>query len=243
MTNDHDTTPPLPPACAANDAALDAWIDGELEPVALARFDAHRASCARCTSACDRAKSVSGWASTLPPALPPPRDLWPDIAARITSPSTLTVEAEPSRLGWRTHLPTLRAIAAMLLVAVGSSVATALVLRAPPTSLGFSWGDPTPGPSAPPSIAHADDPVAAWESQVRTATAELAAALEERRSEIDPEALATVEHNLAIIDQAIAETREALAATPEDARARDAMLAAYTQKIRVLQHALRLPRT
>jgi hypothetical protein len=124
------------------------------------------------------------------------------------------------------------AAAAAILLAVGASGATAAWMRGA-------------GPASPADVdvaaAPADVDVAAWEADVRSATAELTDALAARRSEIDPETLAIVERNLAIIDRAIEETRDALEAEPLDPRARDALLAAYNQKIRVLQRTLRLP--
>lgn len=230
--------------CGAFAASLDAWLDRELDGDDLAAFDLHRRGCEACAGVLARATAVSRWASALPEAEPPPTDLWPGVLARIEAASASAGRTDPAdtgpgpegpaRGGWRTQL---RPLAALLLVAVGSSVGTALVLRATPPA---APGD-LDGPENP-ALAPADA-ADQWERDVRTATADLTAALAERRAEIDPDTLAIVERNLAIIDQAIEETREALDATPDDPRVRDAMLTAYNQKIRVLQHALRLPRT
>ncbi len=111
-------------------------------------------------------------------------------------------------------------VAAAMLVGV-TSWTTARVLR------------PDPAPTAE----------IAWDAQMRAASAELRGALEARRADLDPATLATVEQNLAVIDDAIAETRAALDADPEDRRLRQALDRANEQKISLLRRALALDRS
>jgi Putative zinc-finger len=122
----------------------------------------------------------------------------------------------------RWQAPRALAAAAFLLVALGSGAA------------GY-WLRDVPAARAP-SI-----DVARFESQVDTASAELAAAVEARRDELDPETYETVQRNLAIIDAAIEETRRALERDPDDRRAADALVAAHQQKIRLLRQVLWAP--
>jgi hypothetical protein len=188
---------------------LDAWLDGELDPLRARAFEAHRASCEECRRVADDARSVQGWAATLPAELPPPTDHWPAIRQRI---GTRTRNTPRVPLTW--------ALAAAALLAVGSSALTASWVR----------------PEVPVVAEHPD-----WETELRAATADLEAAVDARRSELDPETLRIVEQNLAIIDRAITETRDALATTPADPRAEEALVAAYNHKIRLLQQTLRVP--
>lgn len=92
-------------------------------------------------------------------------------------------------------------------------------------------------PDPPPAL-----PAETWEQEMVGATAELRAALDARRADLDPATLATVEQNLALIDRAIAETRTALDADPEDRRLRQALVRANEQKISLLRRALALHR-
>lgn len=194
---------------------LDAWLDGELDEVRTRAFEAHRSACDDCRRVAEDAGTVQEWARTLPTELPPPTDHWPAIEKRITGASG-TATPGVRKIPWTW------ALAAAVVLAIGSSILTAALTRP---------SDP------PPVVASVED----WETEIRDATTELAAAVDARRAEMDPETLRIVEQNLAIIDRAITETREALAKTPGDSRAEDALVAAYNHKIRLLQQALRVP--
>lgn len=63
------------------------------------------------------------------------------------------------------------------------------------------------------------------------------------RSQIDPAALARFDKTLAAIDQAIADTRRAVRATPEDPVAVQYMLSAYAKKVEVLEEMTAARRT
>jgi hypothetical protein len=110
--------------------------------------------------------------------------------------------------------------AAAALIAVGSSAITA------------TWLD-----REPPVVA-----ATGWQRDLDVATGELRAALEARRDELDPATVAVVEENLRIIDEAIAETRAALAEEPDDAALRRSLVAVNEQRITLLRRALALPR-
>lgn len=193
---------------------LDDWLDGALDADTSARVAEHVASCDECHQIAEDAKFLRPLVAEWPKEVEPPRDLWPEVRAAIAP--------APAH---RWQAPRALAAAAFLLVALGSG------------AVGY-WLRDVPAPlaaSAPPID------VARFESQVGTASAELAAAVEARRDELDPETYATVQRNLAIIDAAIAETRRALEQDPDDRRAADALVAAHQQKIRMLRQVLWAP--
>jgi hypothetical protein len=86
MTTRDPMTPPLFD-CAAVDARLADYLDDEppggLAPGERAAVDQHVAACARCRALVRDLGALADHAAALP-ALAPPRDLWPDIAARLT---------------------------------------------------------------------------------------------------------------------------------------------------------------
>lgn len=167
----------------------------------------HLASCASCRALEEDLRRLRAAAAELPPEIPPSRDLWPGIAARI---------GRPRASGWRGPGMWLAATA---LVAVGSSALTAAWLRS---------DDPPP----PVSVA--------WDRDLDRACDELRAAVEARRDELDPETLALVEENLRIVDRAVAETRAALAADPNNADLQKSLADVGEQRLALLRLALDL---
>jgi predicted anti-sigma-YlaC factor YlaD len=81
------TTPiQLPFDCAAVDARLADYLDDEapdaLPAAERAALERHVATCARCRALVRDLDGIGEAAAALP-AFAPPRDLWPDIAARL----------------------------------------------------------------------------------------------------------------------------------------------------------------
>lgn len=85
-----------------------------------------------------------------------------------------------------------------------------------------------------------DMELAAAEQEFMRASGQLMAVLEERRDRIAPETLAFVEENLRIINEAIEEVRNALAADPGNPVHGHALAAMYKQKMQLLWVASRL---
>lgn len=125
--------------------------------------------------------------SDLPREIPPSRDLWPDIAARLDAP-----EAPIPLHRHRSRHRTL--VFASLVVLSAAAAFLGVLLR--------------PAPAPPP---------VAWDGAMDDARTALADTLEARRDELDPVTIAVVQDNLRILDEAIAETRQALTEAPDDA--------------------------
>jgi hypothetical protein len=75
------------------------------------------------------------------------------------------------------------------------------------------------------------------EAAFQRAAEELTQTLEQRRNELSPTALAVVEQNLRIIDEAIRETQEALAVDPRNERVAELLWASWEKKIDLLKRA------
>lgn len=65
--------------------------------------------------------------------------------------------------------------------------------------------------------------------------ARLSRSLERRRENWNPELRRVFERNMAIIDQSLAECEQVLRRNPRDADAEEMLLAAYREKLRLLQ--------
>lgn len=78
------------------------------------------------------------------------------------------------------------------------------------------------------------------EREYQRAVDELAQALETRRDDLAPETVATLERNLAIIDAAIAESRQALERDPNSQELTRMLSATYDAKVRLLRNTVQL---
>ena len=79
----------------------------------------------------------------------------------------------------------------------------------------------------------------AVEADYQHSATDLAQTLAVERDRLSPATVAVLERNLAIIDQAIAESREALARDPASVDLRQLVAAAYRQKVELLRWAAR----
>ena len=114
------------------------------------------------------------------------------------------------------------AIAAALVLMAASSAATVLIMR-----------------DAPSDVAAA---VPALEADYIEQAAALSGVLGAERGRLAPETIETLERNLRIIDQAIADSRAALEADPGDPDLRLLLRASHEQKVALLEQATRLAR-
>lgn len=195
----------------------------------------HRADCAQCQALWAELEAIGAEAAQLP-LLSPSRDLWSGIDARIaTSPQAVPFHRRQSvRL----------AIAASVLVAATSAVTWQLASRTPtalPTAT-VAVTDGTPEGAVDPQDAAVH--LAAFSASVTQMDREIATLqtiVRERRSELDPATLEVLERNLSVIDAAIAESREALAADPASQFLAQQFTRAYTSKLTLLRGAVQLP--
>jgi predicted anti-sigma-YlaC factor YlaD len=210
--------------CAEMDARIDALLDGELPEAERAEVEAHLAGCAACAALHADLVALRGRARRAPAEIAPPPAVWTALERRTTRDPGLV-----SRSPWR---PWLLAAAAMLLVAL-SSAGTFLVLR------GMDRGDLRPSTFDLRPAAALDPRLAALEADYQRATAELVRALEAEAA-LTPSVREALGRHLAVVDAAIAEARASVLERPADADAGGMLLAAYRQKLDLLERATRL---
>lgn len=224
MTQNRDETHP----------ALDGFLDGDLGPEAWRRVEEHLASCDRCADELAGMRTLGERASALPREIAPPRDLWPEIAARLqrereSDREVPVLAVEFGRSGRTPARVWAIRIAAGLALVFGSSALTARLLRGP---------DGAPPVAARPEPTSGLASFASTEAQYLSSVEALAAELESRRDQLPPSTVATVEENLLIIDRAIAEARAALAEHPQSAEIPLLLSGAYRQKVDLLRSAV-----
>ncbi|MBW3552131.1 MAG: zf-HC2 domain-containing protein [Gemmatimonadetes bacterium] len=220
---------------------LSDYLDGELSPEEALALELHLESCAPCAAALDEIRAVVAAAAALPEH-PPTRDLWPGIEARLTPRTTEGLTADV------VSLDAFRARGRRVSVTVPQLIAAGLALVV--LSAGGVWlavgSDARAVAGMPPEAAEATAPVqspftytAAWEEAVT----ELQGEFDLRRSELDPATIMVVERNLALIDEAIAEARQALEADPSSGFLNGYVAEAMRRKVDLLRQATRVQRT
>jgi hypothetical protein len=213
---------------------LSDYIDGELDAHEQAATEQHLATCESCRETVAQLRRVVERASALEPRMPE-RDLWSGIAERINAEGVRDVpRVIPMRTSWhgaRFSLSAPQLVAAGMLIAVLSSVGVWFALRGPMSSGGSA--------TLPQSIAGTESsgidalPVSGYEPLI----AELEQTLEGHRSRLDPATIDILEQNLAIIDVAIQESREALAADPASSYLHRHLDRQMQQKVDLLEQA------
>lgn len=226
--------------CTDYQSTLHDWFDGELAVETETSLQAHLARCDECRAEAEALRTLLAEAAALPREIAPPRDLWPEIAARIEATRVVEVDFGAGRRVraslWRGRA--LLAAAAVVLV-VASSAVTAAFLRGggevavnepamirvhPPAGTAFAAFEPA-------------------EADYERTISDLRAAVAVGEGVLAPETVATLDANLRIIDRAIAESRAALEADPNN---RDLVLmlsGIYRQKVELLQTAVVLQKT
>jgi tetratricopeptide (TPR) repeat protein len=227
---------------------LSEYLDGELPAAESAALESHLATCASCAQVLADLKRVVARAQRLEPR-PPQNDLWTAIAAQIDQRPASNVIPIGAKRRVTFTLPQLAA-AAVLLIAVSAGLAWTVADRlrgeTAPTAAQVTPPVAPPSPDAAPSApgTTSDDIQVATvnmsDPQYDAAVADLEKALKEGRGRLDANTIAIVEHNLQIIDQAIEQARQALAADPANSYLSSHLYEARRRKLDLLRRAAAL---
>jgi len=209
------------------------FADGELSAETRGQVSAHIEQCVPCSETITRMRALQTGVVALPRRIDPPENLWPAVQAQIGRlspvPAGLAPAARPMSSHGRGRSIAWLAAAAALLVAA-SSITTLLVLRS----------DRGPAVAeSPASLRETPTPIMIVNGDYERVERDLAALFETQRKTLQPETIAKVERNLAIIDEAIAEIRNALATDPTNRALHDLLRASYGQKAALIQQVSR----
>jgi len=191
---------------------LSAFLDGDLSPAEATAVETHLAECAGCRATLEDLRRITGLAGALADG-EPARDLWPEIAARLTSEDAEVIAFRPRQPAARRFSfsgPQLAAAAVLLALISGGSAwwLQARSARSPVMATVDTTAVPASG---------AVKFVAATEYHYDPAIRELEQELAARRDQLDSATVATVENSLRIIDAAIDDARAALQRDPSNA--------------------------
>ena len=224
-----------------NDAAITDYIDETLDVRERAEIDRHLESCAACRRLVEDFREIKGVAASLDLREPPVRS-WTRLERAIkleerpAGARRSPVWAQPRHLAWL-------------------AAAAALVLA---TAVGLKFMPNGARPAAPGAGTTAAQPVATDAASANAAAQSVEAELRQAEDHyekaikgleqianaeqdvFDPKTAATLQKNLAVIDQAISESRAALRVEPASEPAQESLLESFKAKMALLQDTVAL---
>ena len=225
-------------ACEKYLNSIHETVDGTIGSIRRAELEMHAAQCDACRALLEDLQRIHDAAAALPMVEAPDR-AWLQIAGRLRQEGRIRQEtvAEAAK---RAYLPWLAAAAAVIL-AVGSAV---MLLRpgtpsAPPAVASTPVAS-TPAPSDTKSVETVQNEVDAAQQKYEQAIAELEKVAKANQTALDSSTSATIDKNLGILDQAIAENRAAVKSEPASVAARETLFEALRQKVSLLQDTISL---
>jgi len=211
------------------------YLDGDLAEGERLALEAHVATCDACARDLEALREVIVRARDLEDR-PPAADLWPGIEARIAPPRRVVLPGRfdvATKLARRFSLTLPQLAAAGFVLAVMSAGAMWFVLhRAPVSPRGLDRGGPVA--TAPGIEAQAPTFETA---RYDAAVSELERVLRDHRAELDTSTVRVLEQNLALIDRATEQARQALQRDPANPYLNGHLAEQMQHKIRLLQRA------
>jgi hypothetical protein len=215
----NDYAPVSGPACERHADALSALVEDDLDPRDRRPLDVHLAGCAACRDLLADLREIRSLAATLEPIEPPAR-AWHDVRRRIAAGN----QPLRPRIVWSGWWSLGRAAAA------GAAAIVAAILFIEPADLALPPSSDTPD--------HASRAAAAALEEIEGSHAAAIREVEQRigtGAPIPAPARDVLTRNLALVDDAIAESRSAVEADPDAAIARERLQAGLARKLTLLR--------
>lgn len=224
------------------------YMNGDLGAERHAEVEEHLATCGACRDVLEELRAVVSRAAALGP-IEPARDLWGGIAATIQAPPAVDdsgarvialptaerIDAELASTKQRFNLTGRQLLAASIVLVVASSLATWSLGRAATGPVADTLPTATVPGVIVPATQVVDPPLALAEE-----LATLEQAVVEARGLLDPNTIRLLERNLAVIEQAIADSQRALQQDPENDFLVEHLERVYQRKLEYLRDAARV---
>jgi hypothetical protein len=201
---------------------LDDYVDDALPAAERAAVDGHLTTCAECRDLVAGLRSVIAAVSALEP-VEPPSTAWARIERTIRAESPRT---RAPRWPWL-------AAAAVLVLATFAGLKLAGVWQPAPTA-----GLTAVAPATDAEAIQTELMLA--EQHYQNAITGLERIASAEKGSLDPQTASTLEKSLAVVDQAIGESRAALRAQPASEPAQQSLLESFKAKIALLQDTVAL---
>ena len=209
---------------------------GSLGAIRRAELDQHLSECEDCRRFEADMRRIRDLAGSLD-TLAPPDGVWLQVAGRLRQEGR--VQAPPPIVRSAPHRRyAILAIAASLIVAVGASLMFLFPLFGSRNAQSAATQAGTE--TTADTVKSVEDDFRLAEQHLQSGIAKLEEAARADESTIDPQTAATLKKNLAVIDQAIDESRAALKSEPQSTIARDSLFQALRRKVDLLQDTIAL---
>jgi anti-sigma factor RsiW len=215
-------------------ADINDYVDGALSLSDRAAVAEHLDQCATCRALADDLRELRRAARELAPIEPPAR-LWTKLEQAVRKSSAdgrqpaVTTFPGPTRRTWRSQTIWVTAAAAVLVLAAGLSIRMGAPRESTPV-------EETEAPTAQSVEAE----LRQAEEHYQKAISGLEQIAKTEKGELDPRTADTLQANLAVVDQAISESRAALRTQPNSEPAQQSLLASFKAKIGLLQETVAL---
>jgi anti-sigma factor ChrR (cupin superfamily) len=198
---------------------LSDYLDGALDEAERRAVAAHLNECASCRISLDELRTLVEHAHALP-SHEAPEEVWERIRARVGGVTT----SQPTF--WSSKTALWMAVAACLVLAAGLW----LVLR----------GSRPDAPAQDELVTMVADELRAADTHYQKAIDGLEQIIAQNQGALPPELNAVLDQNLALIENAIEESRQALATAPSSTVAQESLLSALRRKVSLLQSTILL---
>jgi hypothetical protein len=232
------TNPETPMSCEEFAEHLAGYLEHDLDEGMRARMELHSRGCTGCAVLLADMRALSTSAAKLPP-LAPSRDLWAGIAERIETPvvalnpSGETFAVRATRPRWRGAW---MALAAAGLVAVTATVTYQVTTRSSARTQTVAVKPAVPDAPLTPAANRA-----AIEQTYNAEIARLREIVEQRSTRLEPATVEVLQKNLKVIDDAIAQCKDALRSDPGSRFLIESLNDALESKVLLLRKAASLP--
>jgi hypothetical protein len=226
-----------------NEEVLNGLVDGTLRPVERTDVERHLATCAECQAFVDDLRDLRHAIRSLE-LREPPAGVWPRIERVLHREPGNRARFQPDDRRsdiFFTRLKGSRFFWASVTAAAVLVLAASLTVR-----MWFDSDVRGPGAETPPT-ATTTDTAQAVEAELRQASEHYEKAINgleqianADQGTLDPQTAATLRKNLAVIDQAISESRAALHTQPNSEPAQQSLIDSFKTKIALLQDTVAL---
>ena len=219
--------------CTRSREDIEALIDGTLAPIRAAELEQHLDQCEACRGLERDLRRIRDAAEALGDPEPPDH-VWLQIAGRLRQEGR--VHDQPGPVVTGRHQYVWLAIAAALVLAVGTS----LVLLMPQFTGSTPARTAQGNPAGTDAVQSGVEDLRQAERLLQSGVAKLKEGLGSEDQGLPKDMAGTLDRNLQILDQAIAESSDALQKEPQNVAARNSLFEALQRKISLLQDTITL---
>ena len=211
------------------------YVDGTLDASSVARVESHVRHCRSCQAIVQDLRTMRGATRSLEPQIPPAY-LWPRIGAAIEADARQRSIRRLFSFGAISLQPALSAAAMVMVLAGGVWVSWRTVATGDRVSVTTSRTTS----DAVAALVPVDVQMQDAEQHYTRVIASLEQIAKTERTTLDTPVAAVVDQNLAVLDQAIGESRDALQKEPSSELAQQSLFEALRSKVALLQDTIAL---